>query len=185
VTVAGLLLAAGEGRRFGGPKALAQDDDGATWVRRRAQTLLDGGCSPTVVVTGAARFKVARQLAGLDVQVAHATFWEEGMGASLRTGLAVAAFDAQTDAALVALVDTPGLTADVVARLVAHGSEEALVQACYDGAPGHPVVLGRRHWNGVMAVAVDDRGARDYLRSRDVTQIECGDLGDGRDVDER
>ena len=49
--------------------------------------------------------------------------------------------------------------------------------------PGHPVLLGRDHWAGVAATATGDAGARDYLRGRDVTLVECGDLATGRDVD--
>ena len=186
MTVTGLLLAAGEGLRFGGPKALARDDEGRVWVRLRAQTLLDAGCSPVVVVTGAAADEVAAAVDGLGVDVVHAGAWAEGMGASLRAGLdAVAVLKDAPDAVLVALVDTPGLTADVVARLASRASDDALVQACYDGDPGHPVLIGRRHWAGVRVVAVGDRGARDYLRSHEVELVECGDVGHGGDVDER
>ena len=46
-----------------------------------------------------------------------------------------------------------------------------------------PVLIGRKHWSGVRKVAVGDRGARDYLREREVVRVECGDIGDGRDVD--
>lgn len=183
MTVAGVLLAAGAGRRYGGPKALVRDADGTSWVRRRARTLLDGGCSPVVVVTGASPRKVAAELTGLDVVVVRATYWEEGMGASLRTGIAASAVDALVEAVLVALVDTPGLTGQVVERLVALGSGAVLAQASYAGAPGHPVVIGRDHWDGVLAVAEGDRGARDYLREREVQLVECDDVGDGRDVD--
>jgi molybdopterin synthase catalytic subunit len=86
----------------------------------------------------------------------------------------------------VALVDTPGVTADVVRRLVdaapARG-EVALVRAGYRGLPGHPVLLGRAHWPGVTAAARGDAGARDYLHARDVLVVECGDVGSGEDVD--
>ena len=186
MTVAGLLLAAGEGRRFGGPKALAVGDDGETWVRRRAMTLVDGGCSPVVVVIGAAAPQVAAELAGLGLLAVTAENWQEGMGASLRAGLDVVTDLAEPpDAVLVALVDTPGLTPEVVARLVACAGDDVLAQATYDGEPGHPVLIGHRHWAGVRAVAVGDRGARDYLASRSVTQVECGDVGEGLDIDRR
>lgn len=181
--VTGLLLAAGAGRRYGGPKALVLDDDGTAWVRRRAQTLADGGCARVVVVTGAMSRAVEAELEGVDVDTVRAAGWEEGMGASLRTGLAAASFDARMDAVLVALVDTPGLTSSVVSRLVARGSEGALAQAAYDGEPGHPVLIGRRHVRGVVDLAEGDRGARDYLRSHPVELVECGDVGSGEDVD--
>lgn len=182
--VTGLLLAAGAGRRYGGPKALVRDDEGTAWVRRRARTLADGGCARVIVVTGAQSRAVQAELEGLDVDTVRAAGWEEGMGASLRAGLVAASSDGRLDAVLVALVDTPGLTPQVVARLVTKGSQDALVQACYDGEPGHPVLIGERHLRGVVDVAEGDRGAREYLRSHLVELVECGDVGSGEDVDE-
>jgi len=61
----------------------------------------------------------------------------------------------------------------------------ALVRASYDGRPGHPVLLGRDHWAGVIETAVGDRGARAYLGAREVILVECADLASGRDVDAR
>jgi CTP:molybdopterin cytidylyltransferase MocA len=179
--VAGLVLAAGAGRRFGGPKALVGD-----WLPQRCATLVEGGCEPVLVVLGAAADAAALRVpAGARVVVADD--WDEGMGASLRAGLAAAEDLAPApDAVVVALVDTPGLTGAVVARLVhaaAPAASGALAQAVYEGRRGHPVLIGRAHWPGVVALARGDRGARDYLAGRDVTAVECGDVGHGRDVD--
>lgn len=182
--VAGLLLAAGAGRRFGAPKALVRDDDGTSWVRRRTWTLLDGGCSPVLVVTGAAASDVAGEVAAMGVTAVHAIGWDEGMGVSLRTGLeALAALERRPAAVLVALVDTPGLTPAVVSRLRRRGADDALARAAYAGVPGHPVLLGSQHWEGVREAASGDRGARDYLRRREVVLVECADVGSGEDVD--
>ncbi len=184
VRVIGLLLAAGAGRRMGGPKALLRHRDGRTWAHAGAEVLREGGCEPVVVVLGAAAHEVEPTLAQ-GVRVVIASDWAEGMGASLRAGLAqLAADDEPGDAALVALVDTPGVTADVVARLVAAATgPDVLARAAYAGVPGHPVLLGRDHWDGVRSAARGDVGARDYLAARPVTLIECGDVGDGRDID--
>ncbi|WP_326569256.1 nucleotidyltransferase family protein [Amycolatopsis rhabdoformis] len=84
--VAGLLLAAGAGRRFGGPKALVELD-GEPLVRRALRTLTDAGCAPVRVVVGAAADEV-RKLVPDPVQAIHAEGWEGGMGASLKAGLA-------------------------------------------------------------------------------------------------
>ena len=113
--------------------------------------------------------------------------WAQGMGASLRAGLQ-AVRETAADAVLVALVDTPGLNAAAVARVLGARAptgraQTVLAQACYDGRPGHPVMIGRSHWDGVVAAAEGDRGARDYLASRAVHLVECGDVADGDDVD--
>lgn len=180
----GLLLAAGAGRRMGMPKALVRDDDGS-WLVRGLAVLREGGCAPVTVVLGADAEQARPLLEDLDVTVAVAEDWAEGMGASLRTGLRSIS-GSTAPGVVVSLVDLPDLVPEVVARVVAAAQpagSAALARATYGGAPGHPVLLGRDHWDGVLDSAVGDRGARDYLATRDVTLVECGDLASGRDVD--
>lgn len=62
-------------------------------------------------------------------------------------------------------------------------ARSALVRAAYSGRPGHPVLLGRDHWPGVLATATGDQGARGYLAEHPVTAVECGDLATGLDID--
>lgn len=180
----GLLLAAGAGRRMGGPKALLRDGSDTAYVVRTVGALRDGGCDGVTVVLGASADEVRPLLDGLDVAVAFADDWAEGMGASLRTGLSDASL-AGAEAVVVGLVDLPDVGADVVRRLVeqAPPGPAALARASYDGQPGHPVLLGRDHWAGVVATAKGDRGARDYLRDHPPVLVECGDLATGADVD--
>ncbi|UFN43730.1 nucleotidyltransferase family protein [Nocardioides okcheonensis] len=181
-SVAGLLLAAGAGRRFGGPKALARDDDGTSWLLRSVQALRP--CAEVVVVLGAGAEQAAALLP-MSVARVRADDWADGMGASLRAGLE-ALEGTDHDAALVTLVDLPDVGGDVVGRLLgaARGSD-VLARAAYDGVPGHPVLIGRDHWAGVVTSAAGDRGARDYLAARAVDLVECGDLATGVDVDAR
>jgi CTP:molybdopterin cytidylyltransferase MocA len=109
--------------------------------------------------------------------------WAEGMGASLRAGLA-ALQDGPCDAALVTLVDLLDVDETVLRRVLgAADGRGALVRASYDGRPGHPVLIGRDHWAGVVATAEGDRGARTYLAAHEPVACECGDLATGRDVD--
>lgn len=180
---AGLLLAAGRGRRFGMPKALALHH-GTALVTRAAGVLLDGGCDPVIVVLGA-RGEEARPLVPTGARALLIEDWEEGMGASLRAGLrALSEVDPQPAAALVHLVDLPDVGADVVARMRAHTSTDAVARAAYGGAAGHPVLFGRRWWTQIAAQAAGDRGARDWLRARDdVRLVDCDDIGGGRDAD--
>lgn len=189
-SIAGLLLAAGAGRRMGLPKGLVRDPDGTAWVTRSARVLAEGGCDPVVVVVGARGDEVAA-LVPSGALVVVAPGWAEGMGASLRAGLhALAGLPAPAAGpagAVVGLVDTPGVTPDVVRLLVARAlpaGPGGLARAAYRGVPGHPVVLGRDHWAPAAATARGDSGARAYLAGRDVVLVECSDVGDGRDVDE-
>ena len=179
MTVAGLLLAAGAGRRMGGPKALVEVA-GEPLVQRGIRLLRDGGCDPVVVVVGASADEVRLLCAGADV--VHAADWESGMAASLRAGLA--ALD--TDACVVALVDQPFVTAEVVQRLrAAHGAGAAAAVASYAGHPRNPVLLDRSVWAAVAATATGDEGARSWLRAHPelVVEVDCTDAGAPDDLD--
>lgn len=186
--VAGLVLAAGSGRRMGGPKALLTDTSGETFVRRCAATLHDAGCSPVVVTTGAAADEVAAALAGCPVLVVPAPGWEDGMGASLRAGLDALGPTAAR-AVVVMLVDLPGVDGRVVRRVLAAARRQPeepqrwLARATFAGQPGHPVLIGRDHWAGARATAEGDRGAREYLAAHDHLVVDCADFASGADVD--
>jgi len=176
----GIVLAAGAGSRMGRPKAL-MFSGADSWLSLAVGVLCDAGCDRVIVVLGAAADVAAPLVpAGAEVVVAHD--WAEGMSASLRAALAAAsAHDAP--AALVTLVDLPGMPATVAARMAAGANAGSLSQAVFDGRPGHPVLVGRDHWSALAATLEGDRGARDFLVAHGVTEIECGDLFDGRDVD--
>ena len=181
--VVGLVLAAGEGRRMGAPKALVRDADDTPWVVRVVHTLKDAGLPDVVVVVGAAVDEVRTVLADEDVRVVHAADWADGMGASLTAGLRYLADRPGADAVLVCLVDTPGLDERVVQRMTGLAAPDALARATYGGAPGHPVLLGREHLAGVLDSAAGDVGARAYLAAHGAVEVECGDLAVGDDVD--
>jgi CTP:molybdopterin cytidylyltransferase MocA len=177
VTVGGLVLAAGAGRRFGRPKALV-DFGGERLVDRMVCVLREGGCQPLLVIAGAAPLVVP------GATVIDNPDWHTGMGSSLRAGLA--ALPQQVTAVVIVLVDTPWLAAEAVRRLVrAHEAGAELAVATYTGERGHPVLLGRGHWGGAAASAVGDSGARAYLASRPagVVEVDCTGIGDPRDVD--
>ncbi|WP_295784117.1 NTP transferase domain-containing protein [uncultured Microbacterium sp.] len=181
--VSGLVLAAGEGRRFGGPKALARTAAGTPWVALAVRSLLEGGCRDVTVVLGAAADDAA-PLVPAGASIVRAEDWATGVAASLRAGLrALAAGDAV--AALVLPVDTPDVVPAAVARVRRKAAPGALAQATYDGAPGHPVLLGREHWDALSAAVRGDVGARAYLIAREAELVECGDLWSGADRDER
>lgn len=175
--IAGVLLAAGQGTRLGGPKALVELG-GERLVDRAVAMLRDGGTSPIVVVTGAVDVPL------LGVITVHNPDWRSGMGSSLAVGLG--ALPGSCDAAVIALVDQPLVGASAVQRLVAAFLEGAQIAvATYHGEPRNPVLLAREHWAGVLTMATGDIGARPYLRlHRDlVTAVECGDTGRADDVD--
>jgi CTP:molybdopterin cytidylyltransferase MocA len=180
--VAGLVLAAGGGRRYGMPKALVEYE-GSLLVDRAVRTAR-AVCDPVLVVLGAQAVEVW-QRADLDGAVVLANpDWESGMASSLRTGLdGLRALPGRVDAALVLLVDMPGMTPAALARMEQEAGPDALAVATYDGVRGHPVLLGRDHWAGVAEVATGDEGARRYLAAHEVVEIDCTGLADPTDLD--
>lgn len=168
---------------MGRPKALVELN-GEPLVRRALRVLHDGGCAPLVVVLGAEASRV-RALLPPDVTVVVEPGWTEGMGASLRAGLAaLARLDPEPAAALIHLVDLPGVTAAAVARLTARTAPDVLARAGYSGRPAHPVLIGRTHWTEVAASATGDAGARGYLSGNPAVElVECADIADPDDVD--
>src|SRR3954469_12149594 len=127
------------------PKALVEY--GGNLLVERAVATAQAVCDPVLVVLGARAVDVWRdaQLDGVLLLVNEE--WETGMASSLRTGLdGLRGLPGRIDAALVLLVDLPGLTAAAPDPVAAHAAPDALAVATYDGVRGHPVLLGRDHW---------------------------------------
>jgi len=167
VTVAGLVLAAGAGTRAGGPKALRSEPDGRSWVAIAVSALAGAGCSPVFVVLGAAAEEALSFVPDGAVVVVNPD-WSEGLSTSVRAGLRACA-DTGADGVLITLVDLPWMTAAQAADSLALVGEEnpraALARPTIDGGPGHPVYVGRDHWEPLAATLSGDEGAGAYLRS--------------------
>jgi nicotine blue oxidoreductase len=179
---AGLLLAAGAGRRMGRPKALVEVG-GEPLVVRGIRLLAEGGCCPVVVVVGAQANDVRPLCDG--AEVVEATDWDTGMSASLHAGLQHLRTTSAA-AAVVALVDQPLVAAAAVRRLrTAHAAGAVAAVATYSGRPRNPVLLDRSTWQAVAQAATGDEGARVWLRAHpeSVTAVDCTDVGAPDDVD--
>ena len=180
------MLAAGAGTRFGGPKALARDPDGTPWVALAVRMLTDAGCDRVVVALGAS-VDEASALVPSDAQVVVVDDWQQGLSATIRAGLA-AASALSADAVLITPVDTPTASADAALRVIQQTRaplRRALARAVYSGRPGHPVLIGREHWDPLAQGLVGDTGAGHYLSAHGALAVECGDLWSGADVDRR
>lgn len=185
VQPAGLVLAAGAGRRLGGPKALVHLA-GQALVTRACRVLADGGCAPVVVVLGAGADEVraTADLAGALAVVA--ADWQLGLAASLRAGLTGLAQHApMARGVAILLVDTPGIGVAAVRATLAQLDAGRAAVACYDGRRGHPVVLGRDLWTLAGRLATGEEGVRALLRRHPhlVDEVDCTGLADPRDVD--
>ncbi|WP_067478105.1 nucleotidyltransferase family protein [Actinomadura hibisca] len=174
---AGLLLAAGEGSRLGRPKALVELH-GERLVDRGVRTLREGGCSPVLVVAGAATVEV------IGAVVVPNDDWRSGMGSSLRAGLA--ALPPGCPAVVVALVDQPLVTPRAVGRLIeAYEAGARVAVATYGGRPRNPVLFAAEHFAAVAEAARGDVGAREFLRAHPdlVTPVPCDGVAAPDDID--
>lgn len=181
--VAGLLLAAGGGQRFGRPKALLPWGP-TTLLEHALATLDEAKLAPTVVVVGADGQAVAAAVDRSRHLLVPNDEWAAGMGGSLRLGLA--ALRACARAVVVTLVDQPLVTAAAIQALVhawRDGADAAV--ATYDGCPANPVLLDRSVWAAVETAAVGDVGARAYLRAHPdvVAHVPCDGMGGPADID--
>ncbi|MFF7456737.1 NTP transferase domain-containing protein [Kitasatospora sp. NPDC008115] len=181
---AALVLAAGGGRRLGGrPKALIRYR-GRPLVEHAVAVVRAGGCREVTVVLGADRERVRSTAHLPGCRLVANPDWADGLGGSLRTGLA--ALPARSPAALVMLVDTPGVSPAAVARLLAaHRAGAELAAAAYGGRRGHPVLIGARYFAEVVEGARGDAGARALLAAHpdDLTLVECADVAAPDDLD--
>ncbi|WP_306591979.1 nucleotidyltransferase family protein [Geothrix sp. 21YS21S-4] len=152
-----LILAAGAGRRMGGPKALLVIE-GESLLRRAARAALAAGCGPVVAVVGA----WDPGLQGLAVHAVPNPDAAEGMASSIRVGMA--ALPAGTEAVLILAVDQPAVDADLLRRLLAlAAADPSRPAACaYAGTLGVPAVLPRRLFPELMGLQ-GDRGAKGIL----------------------
>jgi molybdenum cofactor cytidylyltransferase len=172
----GVLLAAGAGRRYGKPKVLV---DG--WLDAAVGALRDGGCADVILVLGAAVVPAPDGVTAITTPD-----WQQGLSASVRTGLDQAD-RMHADYAVLHVIDTPDVGPAVVGRVLGRAmtSRSGLARAYFGDRPGHPVVMARRHWPDVLAQISGDQGAAAYLRNRqDVEIVDCTDLASGYDIDE-
>jgi CTP:molybdopterin cytidylyltransferase MocA len=177
--IGGIVLAAGEGKRFGGPKQVAVLDGRPLLEHAVRAMLAVPALDPVVVVLGAHADAVREQvdLSGADVVVCDR--WADGQSASLQAGVAALG---EVEAAVVTLGDQPFISAEVIAGVLDHRGRHLAVRATYDGRPGHPVLLERRLLDHVIELD-GDTGARPLLEGDHVLTWEVGRLCDPTDID--
>jgi len=161
--IAAVVLAAGRSTRMRGPNKLLAEIARRPLVRIVAEEALASRADPVIVVAGHQRAEVEKALAGLRVRIVHNPDFAEGLGTSLRAG--IAAVPADSDAAIVCLGDMPRVDATLMNRLIAAFDPDRgalAVVPTFEGKRGNPVLWSRRFFPDLMAIE-GDVGARHLI----------------------
>ncbi|MEW6717715.1 MAG: selenium cofactor biosynthesis protein YqeC [Chloroflexota bacterium] len=179
--IAGVILAAGEARRFGQSK-LTLPWRGKPLVSHVAQTALEAELAPVIVVTGAHREQVSEALVGLPLNLVHNPQWEKGQSTSLQAGLGEVPAD--VGGVVFLLADQPGVPVGLIQELVAVHSRglSPIVAPRVRGKRGNPVLFDRALFPELMMVS-GDVGGRSLFGQYQAEWVPWEDAGMLIDVD--
>lgn len=181
--IAAIVLAAGASTRFGQCKQLLEWK-GKTLLAHVTDVALEAGLDPVIVVLGCQVEETYRALGDRPVQKLINWRWEEGMSASVRTGLA--AVPPRADGALFLQCDQPRITVDLLQALVNQfeRSDSHIVHPVHASRRGTPVLFSR-HFFPQLAVVTGDEGGRSLIQRypRDVATVRVDDPDVLIDVD--
>jgi molybdenum cofactor cytidylyltransferase len=183
--VAAVVLAAGRSTRMGAVNKMLAEIGGKPLIRIAAEQAIASRAKPVIVVTGHEREKVESALSGLPVRLVHNPDFAEGLGTSLKAG--IAAVPDESDAAIVCLGDMPQVDAALINKLISSFDPERgalVVVPSIDGRRGNPVVWSRRFFHDLMSIQ-GDIGARHLIGSYAEAVVEVPVAGEAAltDVD--
>lgn len=174
--IAALVLAAGQGRRMGGPNKLLAEIGGRSLVRIVVDAALASRASSVTVVTGHQREAVGQALAGTGVRFIDNPDHLAGLSTSLRQG--VASLGGEPDGVIILLADMPAITGAILDRLIAAfdaAAAECIVVPMSGGKRGNPVLWSRRFFPALQEIE-GDIGARRLIGANAgaVVEVEIG-----------
>jgi molybdenum cofactor cytidylyltransferase len=181
--IAAIVLAAGRSSRMGDRNKLLEPIAGKSMIALVAETALQSGVAPVIVVTGFEAPRIEAEMTGLDVVVARNTAFDEGLSSSLKAGLSASPPDC--DGALILLGDMPAIDAAVLGALTAaFTGRDAICVPVHQGRRGNPVLWGRRYF-AEMTQLTGDFGAKSLmtLHANRVTEVEVGSESIFADID--
>jgi len=171
-SVAAIILAAGESQRFGRPKQLLPVGD-KTMIQHVVDVALASPVEQVIVVLGCRAEEIRANIAGRPVQVVVNERWKSGLSTSVKAGLS--AVRPEVSAALFVLADQPGVTPDVIAKLIERYQETRapVVAPTHRGRRGNPVLFDRSLFGELMQVE-GDQGGRQVIaeHKNEVEEIE-------------
>lgn len=164
--IAGIILAAGESTRYGEVKQLL-DWRGLPFVRAVAQTALESGLSPVIVVSGANAAKIESAVRDLDVRIAHNIEWKSGQGSSIRAGI-LSLKETDVGGAIFLLTDQPQVTTSVIRALVEKHAEGLypVVAPMVMDQRANPVLFDRSTFRDLLCIEGDVGGRAIFHKHR-------------------
>jgi CTP:molybdopterin cytidylyltransferase MocA len=174
-----IVLAAGEGSRFAGPRhKLDAEIDGRSLLRRALDAATAGGIGPVLAVVPADGDRSFRTDLPAGVAAVVNAEWRRGSASSLQAGLARAA-ELGVQRAVIALADQPFISPEAWRAVAA--ADAPLAVATYDGRRGHPVQLRAELWP--LLPTAGDEGAKALMRLRPDLVVEIPCAGSAVDID--
>jgi molybdenum cofactor cytidylyltransferase len=167
-----VVLAAGGSRRMEGEPKQLLEFAGRSLVRRAAETALAVAPGSVCVVLGACAEISRAEIAGLPLEIAVNPNWQQGIGSSIRTGIArLLEFTPDVDAAIIMLCDQPLITPTVVQRLIDSYAQTLapVVVAEYEGTVGVPALFSSALFGKLLELS-GDSGAKTIIRNSPVVE---------------
>jgi CTP:molybdopterin cytidylyltransferase MocA len=181
--IAGVILAAGEGKRIGQTKALIETD-GKTFLETIVEKLKTAGCKPILVVGGADYKEVKKEAERLKIAFVHNLNWESGQFSSLKAGFSNLEMD--FCGAVIALVDHPFVAQQTYNDLIGAFNQfnQRIVMPIHNHHRGHPIVVPRAIIREVIEAA-DDLTLKDIIGNHENMTVmhRCEDPGVLQDID--
>ena len=155
---------------------------GRTVLEHVVDTAVQAGALEVIVVTGHDRENVERVVGSGEALVIHNLDFEDGLGSTIRTGIASASPAALGYAVLLA--DLPFVRPQTIIQLAEKLRPESIVVPTYEGERGHPVLFGRAFRSELLALR-GDVGGRGILATHpeSIALVETNDPGTMRDID--
>ena len=166
--IGAVVLAAGGSRRMGRPKQLLPYR-GRSLLRHAAEAALATPCRPVAVVLGAAAALAEAELAGLPVDAVRNPRWADGIGTSIRAGIAALG---AADAAIILLADQPLLGPAALLALLERFAQDRpdAVASEYAGTLGVPALFARSLFPALLSLA-DDEGAKRVILAGNAARV--------------
>ncbi len=161
------ILAAGESKRMGSPKAFLQIE-GKTLLERILSIAKETNVQNIFLVTGAYHQEMIETVKKLGVEVLFNSAWQEGMASSLRTSIEAVNKNPTIKGMLVLLIDQPYVNKQLLENLIStfQKNPNKPVASYYKNVNGVPAIFPRAMWQELLDLS-GDKGARQLLNKRE------------------